>query len=450
MRLFLSMLALLATCVWAESVAAAAPSTGARPTTQASSKQATRTSSTKLANTSKATTPSKKGAAPTNASVKPSRAAVKATPKSGNQARSTGKSKPSALVAAKPGAPAKSTLRGGVLAKSGSKAHRSTLAAKTNPKGRRVTHVRAKSRHQIARTKRVMDQPRLARRVTPDPLFDIPEPVAAPAMERSANSSPDPWERLNPRRLVLNSEAALVIDQTGKQLYSKVPDRTMPIASITKLMTAMVVLDSGAPLDQIISVDHPDRELLGHNGSRLKRPGAALSREEMLRLALMSSENIAAAALGRTTFPEGMPAFVAAMNRKAQSLGMRRTRFEDPTGLNPGNRSCAEDLILMLRAARGYPLIHAATTTESMDVYPFPSHQSLHYVNTNRLVRSGNWDIQLSKTGFLNEAGRCLVMTTTLYDRTLDIVLLNSSGKLTHFGDSIRLRQWIANEMRRG
>ena len=148
--------------------------------------------------------------------------------------------------------------------------------------------------------------------------------------------------------------------------------------------------------------------------------------------------------------PRPTEEIVAAMNRKAQTLGMRRTQFADPTGLDPNNRSCAQDLILMVRAARRYPLIHEATTTESMDVYPFPSHQSLHYVNTNRLVRGGSWDIQLSKTGFLNVAGRCLVMTATLYDRTLDIVLLNSPGRFTHFGDSNRLRQWIAAEMRRG
>lgn len=430
------MLALLVTWAGVESAIAAS-------TPKKTQITATKTSTVKKASTPKKTqvTATKTRAIQKTSASKKARgtatkisATQKTSPKVATTTRAPTKSK-KALASVKPRTPTKKAL-------AGAKAKRSSaVAAKASPRDtpRIASYSRGgkgKSRVAAPRTPRVAPSP-------PSRMEDLQAIARVPG-------SPDPWERLDPRRLALNSESALVIDQSGKPLYSKSPDRTLPIASITKLMTAMVVLDSGAPLNQMISVDGEDRELLGHNGSRLKRAGAVLSREEMLRLALMSSENIAAAALGRTTFPGGMPAFVAAMNRKAQTLGMRRTQFADPTGLDPNNRSCAQDLILMVRAARRYPLIHEATTTESMDVYPFPSHQSLHYVNTNRLVRGGSWDIQLSKTGFLNVAGRCLVMTATLYDRTLDIVLLNSPGRFTHFGDSNRLRQWIAAEMRRG
>jgi D-alanyl-D-alanine endopeptidase (penicillin-binding protein 7) len=163
----------------------------------------------------------------------------------------------------------------------------------------------------------------------------------------------------------------------------------------------------------------------------------------MLQIALMASENRAASALGRTTFPGGTAAFLRAMNRKAGKLGMIHSRFTDPTGLNPGNRASPRDLVKMLQAAYRYPLIRKATTTRSMRVRPYPRRGPLTYRNTNRLLRKASWDIGVSKTGYINEAGRCLVVQTTIAGHSLYIVLLNAFGKLTPFGDSNRLRKWI-------
>jgi D-alanyl-D-alanine endopeptidase (penicillin-binding protein 7) len=183
-------------------------------------------------------------------------------------------------------------------------------------------------------------------------------------------------------------------------------------------------------------------------GSRL-RVGGTLSRREMLEIAIMASENRAAAALGRTTFPGGTAEFVQAMNRKAKALGMHSSHFAGPTGLDEHNVASAEDLVKLLKAARHYPLIRRASTTRSKDVWPFRHRGSLHYVNTNRLIRNRHWDILLSKTGYIDEAGRCLVMEAQLFGRPLYIVLLNSYGKLTPFGDSNRLRHWLGSQLGR-
>lgn len=239
----------------------------------------------------------------------------------------------------------------------------------------------------------------------------------------------------------LRSESALVLDDTGNVVYGKNPDQIRPIASITKLMTAIVILDSGLPLDEKISVSKDDRDLLQLTGSRLSY-GAKLSRKEMLYLALMSSENRAASALGRH-YPGGLTAFVAAMNAKARALGMSKSTFADPAGLSPENRSTASDLAKLIKATEAYPLISRATTTIGMDVYPFKGRGPLHYNNTNRLLKNASWDIDLSKTGYINEAGRCLVMKANIDGKPLSIVLLNSFGKLTPFGDSNRLRKWL-------
>lgn len=257
----------------------------------------------------------------------------------------------------------------------------------------------------------------------------------------------DPWDRLDTSKLKLRSEAVLVADNTGKQIYGKNTDRLMPIASITKLMTAMVVLDAAVPLEQQVTIRKADRDLVRLTGSRLKTERASLSRRHLLEIALMSSENRAAAALGRTTFVSGSDAFVHAMNRKARDLGMKDTHFVDVTGLDAGNVSTAENLVILLRAARGYPLIRRATTTQSAEVRPYRRLGGLRYVNTNRLLTSEEWDIGLSKTGYINESGRCLVMEANLHGRTLHIVLLNSFGKLTPFGDSNRLRKWVSSEL---
>lgn len=239
----------------------------------------------------------------------------------------------------------------------------------------------------------------------------------------------------------LRSASALVLDAQGNLIYGKDVDTVRPIASITKLMTAMVILDAALDLDEKLTITKADRDLIKLTGSRLKY-GATLTRRELLRLALMSSENRAATALGRT-YPGGMAAFVAAMNDKAQALGMRNSRFADPAGLLAQNVSTAADLAKLVAAADTYPLITRASTTTRMDVHPYRGRGPLTYGNTNRLLKNQSWNIELSKTGYINEAGRCLVMQANINGVDVSIVLLNSFGKLTPFGDSNRLRDWM-------
>jgi D-alanyl-D-alanine endopeptidase (penicillin-binding protein 7) len=239
----------------------------------------------------------------------------------------------------------------------------------------------------------------------------------------------------------LRSASALVLDSRGNVIYGKDVDAVRSIASITKLMTAMVVLDTGLELEEQITITREDRDLVRLTGSRLEY-GASLSRRELILLAIMSSENRAASALGRS-FPGGMPAFVSAMNAKAASLGMRNSRFADPAGLRAENISTAADLALMVKAADDYPLITRASTTPRMEVRPYRGRGPLVFGNTNRLLKNKNWDIELSKTGYINEAGRCLVMQANIEGEDVSIVLLNSFGKLTPFGDSNRLRKWM-------
>ena len=239
----------------------------------------------------------------------------------------------------------------------------------------------------------------------------------------------------------LRSASALVIDIDGNVIYGKDIDTVRPIASITKLMTAMVIIDSGIDLQEKITVTRDDRDLVQLTGSRLEY-GATLTRKQMILLAIMSSENRAAAALGRT-FPGGMKQFVTQMNAKAAELGMRHSRFADPAGLNVENMSTASDLVKMVAAAYGYPLIRQASTTRRLEVHPYAGRGPLTYGNTNRLLKNESWDIALSKTGYINEAGRCLVMQANIEGESVSIVLLNSFGKLTPFGDSNRLRKWM-------
>ena len=240
---------------------------------------------------------------------------------------------------------------------------------------------------------------------------------------------------------LLKSTAALVVDQNGDRvLYAKNVDAIVPIASITKLMTAVVVLDSGAALDETLVITEADLDDIKHTRSRL-RVGTALTRTEMLRLALMASENRAAAALARSG-EGGTHEFAAAMNRKAASLGMLHTRFVDGTGLSSENVSTAQDLSRLVAAAYNYPLIREYTTSTSYAV-TLENGRLLHYNNSNRLVGSSVWDIGLSKTGFINEAGRCLVMQSRIASRQVVIVLLDSWGKLTRVGDANRIKKWI-------
>ena len=239
----------------------------------------------------------------------------------------------------------------------------------------------------------------------------------------------------------LRSASALVINADGTVIYGKDIDTIRPIASITKLMTAMVILDSGLDLNEKITVTPADRDLVQLTGSRLEY-GASLPRREMILLAIMSSENRAATALGRN-WPGGMVQFVAAMNKKAGQLGMSKSHFADPAGLNVENISSARDLMKMVTAAHDYALIRQASTSTRIEVHPYKNRGPLVYGNTNRLLKNASWDIALSKTGYINEAGRCLVMQAIIDGEFVSIVLLNSFGKLTPFGDSNRLRKWM-------
>ena len=247
---------------------------------------------------------------------------------------------------------------------------------------------------------------------------------------------------LDPAKLKLASTNALVLDaRNGQLVYAKSADDITPIASLTKLMTAMVVLDANLPLEEPIAVDMDDFDYLKGSRSRL-RMGATLSRDEMLRLALMASENRAASSLARH-YPGGLPAFVEAMNAKAALLGMSHTHFEDPTGLTPNNVSTASDLALMVQAAAEYPLIRSYSTTPAHFVAVQPSGQTLGFNNSNALVKSDAWDIQLQKTGYIREAGRCVVMLATIASRPMVIVLLDSFGKYTRLGDAQRVKHWL-------
>jgi D-alanyl-D-alanine endopeptidase (penicillin-binding protein 7) len=239
----------------------------------------------------------------------------------------------------------------------------------------------------------------------------------------------------------VRSNVALVVDESrGETLFAKNVEEAVPIASITKLLTAMTVLDAGLPLDEPITIDRADVDHRKNSRSRLQ-VGWRVKRGDLLRVALMSSDNRAAAALART-YPGGLEACVAAMNRKAADLGMQRTRMQDPTGLSAGNVASAEDLVLLVRAASRYPEIRAATTSWS-DTLRLSDGHVLEYHNSNGLVANKAWSIGLSKTGYINEAGRCLVMQAEIAARQVVIVLLDSWGKYTRLGDANRIRHWL-------
>jgi D-alanyl-D-alanine endopeptidase (penicillin-binding protein 7) len=251
-----------------------------------------------------------------------------------------------------------------------------------------------------------------------------------------------PMLALDASKLKLASANVLVLDaESKKAIYSKAPDDITPIASLTKLMTAIIVLDGGQSLDDPISIGMDDFDFLKGSHSRL-RLGAELNRREMLRLALMSSENRAASSLARS-YPGGTRAFVDAMNAKAAILGMHHTRFSDPTGLSAQNVSTASDLATLVATAAEYPLIRQFSTTQSHYVEVRPYGQLLGFNNTNALVKSADWDIHLSKTGFIREAGKCLVMQATISSRPVVIVLLDSLGRYTRVADAMRVKYWL-------
>jgi len=268
-----------------------------------------------------------------------------------------------------------------------------------------------------------------------------PAPRATPA---SLRTSPDTLQSAqSPADLVLRSAAVLVMGQdSGQALFSRNGDTVRPIASITKLMTAMVVLDYAQPMDELITITEADIDATRRLHSRLGA-GTTLSRAEMLRLSLMSSENRATAALARTS-PGGYDAFIAQMNLKALALGMHHSRFEDSTGLNDGNVSTARELVLMVNAGLEYPTIRDFTTTSNL-VLDTPGNRAaqLQFNNSNQLVARPEWEIGLSKTGFIRAAGRCLVMQARINGERMIIVLLDSDGRYSRIGDANRIRRWV-------
>jgi D-alanyl-D-alanine endopeptidase (penicillin-binding protein 7) len=240
--------------------------------------------------------------------------------------------------------------------------------------------------------------------------------------------------------LNLRSSVALVMDADTKEvLLRKNDSAVLPIASLTKLMTGLVLSEAKLPMDDRITITQDDVDTEKHSSSRL-RVGTTLTREELMHLALMSSENRAAHALGRT-YPGGMNAFVEAMNAKAQLLGMKDTRYVEPTGLNPANHSSAQDLARLVSTASHDPLLREFTTSPAHEVAV--GNRLMEFHNTNRLVKNPNWDIFLQKTGFINEAGQCLVMKAKVAGRQLIMVFLDSAGRLSRIGDAERVRHWV-------
>lgn len=238
----------------------------------------------------------------------------------------------------------------------------------------------------------------------------------------------------------IRSKAAIVIDETNASvLYSRRADVVSPIASITKLMTALVVLEAEQPLDEVLQITAADRDNERNSYSRLA-VGTKLSRATLLHLALMSSENRAAHALGRN-YPGGLTAFVAAMNAKAKTMGMERARFVDPTGLSSNNVATPEELSKLVIAASKNKTIREFSTDKELTVKV--GRQRLAFHNTNTLVSNPGWDVVLQKTGYINEAGRCLVMKTIIDGRAVVIVLLDSFGKYTRVADAKRIRTWM-------
>lgn len=266
-----------------------------------------------------------------------------------------------------------------------------------------------------------------------------PAKAAKPAATRTASAQP----KGTPRLPALRSASAIVVDQrTGQVLVEKQGDAVLPIASITKLMTAMVVLDAGLDLQEEIRIDTDDKDRMRNSRSRLPI-GTHLTRGEALQVALVASDNRAAHALGRT-YPGGLPACVSAMNAKARALGLEDALFADPTGLDGNNVASAKDLARLVDAAYRYPVIREFSTMGEVEIGE--GRRKVAFMNTNGLVRNPRWDIGLSKTGYLSEAGKCLVMQTMLANRPVVIVLLESWGRYTRLGDANRIRQWMEAE----
>ncbi len=275
----------------------------------------------------------------------------------------------------------------------------------------------------------------------------VAQPV--PALQSPQHNTENPLKpHLDPNKLFLRSGVALVMDEReGTLLLDKNIHTQRPIASLTKLMTGMVILDANLPGDDSIAIKKVDRDRLRGSKSRLSF-GTRLTRHDLLKIALAASENRAAAALART-YPGGTDALVTAMNEKAKHLGMKHTVFRDAAGLHSGNVSTAADLSVMVEAAYRYPLIREFSTTGIDFVTDLRSGWKIKFMNTNRLVRGKRWKIGLSKTGYIADAGHCLVMLANIADRPVVMVLLNSWGYLSKFGDANRIRKWLDNANRK-
>ncbi|CAM4342745.1 D-alanyl-D-alanine endopeptidase [Bordetella muralis] len=264
------------------------------------------------------------------------------------------------------------------------------------------------------------------------------------AAHASAAALPTAEASIREEIRALRSTTAYAQDlETSTVLFAKNENVVRPIASISKLMTALVVVDANQPMDQVLEITTEDVDVLKHTTSRLQ-VGTRLSRGDMLHLALMSSENRAAHALGRN-YPGGIPAFVRAMNDKARALGMSSTYFIEPTGLSSQNVSSPHDLARLLRAAAQRPLIHRYSTDDEYEVDV--ANRTQTFRNTNLLVRKADWDIKVSKTGYINEAGECLVMMTRINGRDIAIVLLDSQGKYSRIGDAVRMRRILQSDV---
>lgn len=241
-------------------------------------------------------------------------------------------------------------------------------------------------------------------------------------------------------QLDLKSSVALVIDQDSREvLFSKNDSAVLPIASLTKLMTGVLISEAHLPMDELITITEEDVDTEKGSRSRLK-VGTVLTRGELLHLALMSSENRAAHALGRT-YPGGLAAFVGLMNAKAKMLGMKDTRYVEPTGLSSHNQSSAQDLATLVGSAYNDPMLRELSTSPGYQVEV--GNKTLQYNNTNRLVKNPEWNIGLQKTGYISEAGQCLVMQAKIAGRKLIMVFLDSAGKLSRLGDAERVRRWV-------
>jgi D-alanyl-D-alanine endopeptidase (penicillin-binding protein 7) len=325
--------------------------------------------------------------------------------------------------------------------------HRAVAQSAKTGRSSRSSHIVAKS-HRAGRAKLA----RVSRRrvVAEFPAYPS-APVVAAVHEEAVSPSLALGDQIEPREtadpLRLQSNAALVLDQnTNQVLLNKNDQAVQPIASLTKLMTGLIISEAKLPMDQPITIMPEDVDTEKHSRSRLA-VGTTLTRGEMLHLALMSSENRAAHALART-YPGGLDHFVALMNMHAAALGMKDTHYVEPTGLSSDNRSSASDLAKLVAAAGQDPLLRELTTSHGYEVAV--GHRVLQYNNTNRLVKNPQWDISLQKTGFINEAGDCLVMQTRIAGRQLIMVFLDSANKFSRIADAERVRHWLEGRRQNG